>query len=95
MCEVAALLAEAMELLLKDADPRACQLRLRYEQLVLQNDVSSVDTVDGIFTRQRSAAWYPQSRGRPFAPGGLTGKTCTTPSRRTMAPTATATRCGW
>ena len=44
MCEVAALLAEAMELLLEDADPRACQLRLRYEQLVLQNDVSSVDT---------------------------------------------------
>ena len=44
MCEVAALLAEAMELLLKDADPRACQLRLRYEQLVLQNDVSTLDT---------------------------------------------------
>ena len=44
MCEVTALLAEAMELLLEDADPRACQLRLRYEQLVLQNDVSSVDT---------------------------------------------------
>ena len=43
MCEVAALLAEAMALLLKDADPRACQLRLRYEQLVLQNDVSSLD----------------------------------------------------
>lgn len=44
MCEVAALLAEAMELLLEDADPRACQLRLRYEQLVLQNDVSALDT---------------------------------------------------
>ena len=44
MCEVAALLAEAMELLLEDAGPRACQLRLRYEQLILQNDVSSVDT---------------------------------------------------
>ena len=44
MCEVAALLAEAMELLLDDADKRACQLRLRYEQLVLQNDVSSLDT---------------------------------------------------
>ena len=44
MCEVAALLAEAMELLLKDADPRACPLRLRYEQLVLQNDVSTLDT---------------------------------------------------
>ena len=44
MCEVAALLAEAMELLLKDADPRAFQLRLRYEQLVLQNDVSTLDT---------------------------------------------------
>ena len=44
MCEVAALLAEAMELLLEDADPRACKMRLRYEQLILQNDVSSVDT---------------------------------------------------
>lgn len=44
MCEVAALLAEAMELLLEDADPRACQLRLRYEQLILQNDVSTLDT---------------------------------------------------
>ena len=44
MCEAAALLAEAMELLLEDADPRACQLRLLYEQLVLKNDVPSVDT---------------------------------------------------
>ena len=44
MCEVAALLAETMELLLEDADPRACQLRLRYEKIVLQNDVSTLDT---------------------------------------------------
>ena len=48
MCEVAALLAEAMELLFQDADPRACQLRMRYEQLVLKNDVSSVDTGDEV-----------------------------------------------
>lgn len=44
MCDVAALLAEAMELLLEDADPRACKMRLRYEQLILQNDVSALDT---------------------------------------------------
>lgn len=44
MCEAAALLAETMELLLEDADPLARQLRLRYEQLVLQNDVSTLDT---------------------------------------------------
>ena len=51
MCEVAALLAEAMELLLEDADPRACQLRLRYEKIVLQNDVSTLDTGGGNFGR--------------------------------------------
>lgn len=42
MCEVAVLLAEAMELLLEC--PRASQLRQRYEEFVLQNDVSTVDT---------------------------------------------------
>ena len=42
MNECADMLAEAMELLV-DCQ-RACQLRLRYEQLILQNDVSALDT---------------------------------------------------
>ena len=40
--ELANMLAEAMELLLDC--PRACQLRKQYEEFVLQNDVSTVDT---------------------------------------------------
>ena len=60
MCEAAALLAEAMELLLDDADPRACQLRLLYEQLVLQNDVSSLDIGGESFGRNI----YPPLCGR-------------------------------
>ena len=42
MNECADMLAEAMELLV-DCQ-RAYQLRQRYEEFVLQNDVSSVDT---------------------------------------------------
>ena len=60
MCEVAALLAEAMELLLEDADPRACKMRLRYEQLILQNDVSALDTGGENYGRN----FYPPLRGR-------------------------------
>ena len=40
--ELANMLAEATELLLDC--PRACQLRQRYEEFVLQNDVSTADT---------------------------------------------------
>ena len=40
--ELANMLAEATELLLDC--PRACQLRKQYEEFVLQNDVSTVDT---------------------------------------------------
>ena len=38
------MLEEAMELLLDDADQRACKMRLQYEQLILQNDLSALDT---------------------------------------------------
>ena len=56
--ELANMLAEAMELLLDC--PRASQLRKQYEEFVLQNDVSTVDTGGENFGR----TFFAPLRGR-------------------------------